>query len=152
MPLTSSSLKDDMFQLFDLGLRRGKAFFSSFFLWLYLCHMEVPREGVELELQLPVCTTPKQCKIWAVTYTAACSNFVSLTHWVNPQSSWIIVRFLTCWATMGTPGKTSLQRSHVLSDKVVNRTKEFTAEASWASEHDGEHIIPELKCRKSKCI
>ena len=40
-------------------------------------------------------------------YTAACSNAGSLTHWVRPEikpaSSWILVGFLTCWATMGTP-------------------------------------------------
>ena len=28
-----------------------------FFLWLHLLHMEVPRLGVELELQLLACTT-----------------------------------------------------------------------------------------------
>ena len=35
------------------------------------------------------------------------SNWRSLTHWVRlgikPESSWILVRFLTCWATTGTP-------------------------------------------------
>ena len=31
--------------------------FYYFFLWPHLCHMEVPRLGVEGELQLPACTT-----------------------------------------------------------------------------------------------
>ena len=31
--------------------------FSSLLFWLHLWHMEVPRLGVEFELQLPVCTT-----------------------------------------------------------------------------------------------
>ena len=41
------------------------------------------------------------------TYTAAYSNTRSLTHWVRPriepESSWILVGFLTCWATTRTP-------------------------------------------------
>ena len=52
---------------------------------------------------------PQQSQIWvaSVTYATACSNAGCLTHWVRPgiesTSSWIIVRFLTCWATMGAP-------------------------------------------------
>ena len=53
--------------------------------------------GVELELQLPASTT----------YTTACGNAGSLTHWVRPgiesASLWILVGFLTCWSTIGTP-------------------------------------------------
>ena len=51
----------------------------------------------------------QQCGIQAVsaTYTAACGKTRSLTHWARPgtelASSWIIVGFLTCWATSGTP-------------------------------------------------
>ena len=51
---------------------------------------------------------PQQCQIPAAsaTYTAVCGNTGSLTHWVRPgiepTSSWIPVRFLTCWATMRT--------------------------------------------------
>ena len=47
--------------------------------------------------------------IWAtsVTYTAAWGNARILTHWVRPGiepvSSWILVMFLTHWATMVTP-------------------------------------------------
>ena len=43
----------------------------------------------------------------SVTYITACGNTDSLTHWVRPgikpASSWILVGFLTCSATMGTP-------------------------------------------------
>ena len=57
-------------------------------------HMEVPRPGVESELQLLV-------------YTTVHSNARSLTHWamprIEPASSWILVRFVNCRATMGTP-------------------------------------------------
>ena len=45
------------------------------------------------------------------TYTAAHGNARSLIHWVRPgikpASWWILVRFLTCWATMGTPNEES---------------------------------------------
>ena len=50
-----------------------------------------------------------QLQIWAasVTYTAADGNARSLIHWarpgVEPPFSWILVRFLNCWATMGMP-------------------------------------------------
>ena len=52
---------------------------------------------------------PQQCQIQATSATnaAVCGNTGSLIHWarpgIKPTSSWILVRFLTCWATMGTP-------------------------------------------------
>ena len=62
-------------------------FFSNIlFLWPHLCHMEVPRLGVESELQLQPTLQPWQHWIQAasVTYATACSNTRSLTHWVRP--------------------------------------------------------------------
>ena len=52
------------------------------FLGLHPWHMEVPRLGVESELQLPVYTTAQQCGIRAAssTYTTAHGNAGSLTH------------------------------------------------------------------------
>ena len=42
-----------------------------------------------------------------VTYTTAHSNTGSSTHWMRPGielvSSWMLVRFANCWATIGTP-------------------------------------------------
>ena len=84
-------------------------FFFFFFLGQHPWHMGVPRLGVQSELQLPVFVIAQQCQIPAasVTYTAAHSNAGSLTHWVRPGmdliSSWILVGFVNCWATMGTP-------------------------------------------------
>ena len=56
------------------------------FLRLYLQHMEVPRLGIELELQLPA-------------YTTAHGNTGSLIHWarleIESTSSWILVGFVT---------------------------------------------------------
>ena len=71
-------------------------------------HMEVPRPGVELELQLPAYTTatPHRIPATSATYTTAHDNTRSLTHWARPgiqlSSSWILVGFITCWATEGT--------------------------------------------------
>ena len=70
------------------------SFFFFFFLQRYLQHMEVPRLGVESELQLPA-------------YTIACGNARSLTHCarpgIEPTSSWTYVGFSMHRATMGTP-------------------------------------------------
>ena len=82
--------------------------FLSFFLGPHLWHMEVPRLGVQLELQLPVYTiataTPDPSCI--------CDLYHSLLqHWIlNPwvglgmesASSWILVRFITHWITTET--------------------------------------------------
>ena len=61
----------------------GLLFFSGPRLW----HMDVPRIGVEWELQLPVYTTatamPDPSHVPA-TYAAACSNIRSLTHRARP--------------------------------------------------------------------
>ena len=76
----------------SLHLHSGHAFSSSFFFFLcfvflgpYLQHMEVPRLGVELELQLPA-------------YTPV-TNVGSLTHWARPgiesATSCFLVRFIS---------------------------------------------------------
>ena len=48
-----------------------------------------------------------QSQVTSTTYTEAFNKAGSLTHWerpgIKPTSSWTLVRFLTCWATMGTP-------------------------------------------------
>ena len=69
--------------------------------------MEVPRLGVKLELQVPGYTTATTTSdLCHQTYTAACGNTGSLTHWARrgdePTSSWIVVRFLIHWATTRT--------------------------------------------------
>ena len=51
---------------------------------------------------------PQQCGIWAAsaTYTTVHGNAGSLTYWarpgIEPTCSWILVGFLTHWATTGT--------------------------------------------------
>ena len=74
-------------------------FFS--FLGLHLWHMEVPRPGVEWELQLPGYTiaTATQDPSSCATYTTAQSNARSLTHWarpgMEPATSWFPVGFVS---------------------------------------------------------
>ena len=59
--------------------------FSFRFLGLHLWHMEVPRLGVELELQPPAYTTATtQDPATSATYTTAHSNAGSLTHQARP--------------------------------------------------------------------
>ena len=85
------------------------SFFFFFFLGQNLWHMEVPRLGVKSELQLLAHAT--------ATAMPDLSNVYNLHHslwqcWIlKPMiearnwtaSSWILVIFLTCWATTGTP-------------------------------------------------
>ena len=82
-------------------------FISS--LGLHLWHMEVPRLEVN---QSRSCRPPSQpqrrgIRAASVTYTTACGNARPSTHWarpgIEPESSWILVGFLTCWATTRTP-------------------------------------------------
>ena len=51
------------------------------FLGMHLHHMEVPRLGVQLELQLPANVTAiTKIQAMSATYTTAPSNARSLTH------------------------------------------------------------------------
>ena len=89
-------------------------YFWHHYLWLYYyyyyCHfravprhMEIPRLGVESELQplaYPTATvTSDLSHVCAVTSTTAHGNTRSLTHWVRPgtepASSWMLVRFVS---------------------------------------------------------
>ena len=72
-----------------------------FFLGPHLWHVEVPRLGVELELQLQLLATPQQHQIPAAsaTYARAQGSAGSLTLWarpgIKPTFSWILVGFVT---------------------------------------------------------
>ena len=69
--------------------------------------MEVPRLGVELELQLPAYTiaraTPDPSHICSLRHSSL--NAGSLTHWaepgIKPEASWITSWVHFCWATAG---------------------------------------------------
>ena len=72
-------------------------FIYSVYLGPYPWHMEVPRLGVQLELQLPAYATAQQFGIWAasVTYATGHGNTRSLAHWarpgIKPTTSWFLV-------------------------------------------------------------
>ena len=75
--------------------------------------MEVPRLGVQLELQLPAYTTATAT--WnlstSVTYTTAHGN---VGYWarpgIKPASLWVLIGFVNHWATKGTPHKISFKK------------------------------------------
>ena len=65
--------------------------------------MEVPKLGSNWSYSCLTLPKPQQCKIWAASaiYTAAWDNVGSLNLWarpgIKPESSWILVGFLTSW-------------------------------------------------------
>ena len=111
--------------------------FKNFYLFIYLfiCflgphpwHVEVPRLGVQSELQLPVYIHHSHSNtIWAssVTYTTAHSNARSLTQWVGPgiepTTSWFLVRFISIAPRQGLLGQIFLTplMSHFLHVKLM---------------------------------
>ena len=79
-----------------------KIFFNLIFcfLGLHLQHMEVPRLGIELELQLLVCTTATEmpdpsCICNLYHSSQPCQILNPLRPGVKPTSSWILVGFVT---------------------------------------------------------
>ena len=84
--------------------------------------MEIPRLGVELELELLAYTTAiatlDPSRVCNLYYTTAHSNAGSLTHWarpgVEPPSSWMLLRFFNHWAMKGTPALVILKsKEHI---------------------------------------
>ena len=94
--------KLSMYMLFSFFL-----FFSFFF--LFMAAQKFPGLGSHWSCRFWPTPQPQQHQIRAtsVTCTTAHSNTSSLILWARPgigsTSSWILVRFLTHWATLGTP-------------------------------------------------
>ena len=86
---------------YQINNRRKKIFVVVVVLGLYPWHMEVPRLGVQLELELlaytTATTTPDPSHVFDLHYTHG--NAGSLTHWarpgIKPMSWWILVGFVT---------------------------------------------------------
>ena len=72
----------------------------------HLQHMEVPRLGVESELQLPAYTTAWDpspvCNVHHSSQQCRILNLL-VRPGIEPTSSWILVGFVSCWAMKGTP-------------------------------------------------
>ena len=87
----------------------GQKNFFSCFLGPHIWHMDVPRQGVKLELQLlaysTATATPCLSHVWG-TYITGHGNARSLTHWARPgiaPASSDTTQLRYCWATIGTP-------------------------------------------------
>ena len=81
--------------------------------------MEVPRLGVESELQLLAYATATAtwnlshiCSLYHSSLQRQILNPLSKAK-IEPAFSWILVRFVNCWATKGTPTYISIFRHHL---------------------------------------
>ena len=94
----------------------GFFFFFPSFLGLQPWHMEVPRLGVKSGLQLPAYTTATATQVrshvWSLHHSSRQRQILNpmteTRNWIGilmdtTQVCWILVTFVTCWATMGTP-------------------------------------------------
>lgn len=72
-----------------------------------------------------------------MTYTTACRNVRSLTHWskpvMEPASSWTPVQFLTCWTTTGTPSVFTLKDNlkRLLSESMFFNLSMYLGNFMW---------------------
>ena len=85
---------------------KGKMDFFFVFLRPHPWHREVPRLGVQLELQLPAYTTATATGDPSHICNLHNGNARCLTHWtrpgMEPTSSWILVGFVNTWTMTGT--------------------------------------------------
>ena len=78
-------------------LRKNHFSFCFCFLGLHLWHMDVPRPG-----------SNRSC-IWDICHSHSQYQIRSLTHWANPYPHGDYGKFLTYWATIGTPRRSLLK-------------------------------------------
>ena len=90
-------------------------FYFYLFIYLFCLFRAAPaaygssQQGLNQSCRCQPTPQPQQYGIRgaSVTYATACSSARSLTHWARPEiepaSSWILVGFVTHWATVGTP-------------------------------------------------
>ena len=82
--------------------------FVLLFSGLYLWYMEVPRLEVKSELQLPAYATASAMRspsqVWNLHHSLHQCRILNprVRPGIKPTSSWILVGFVTCWATTGT--------------------------------------------------
>ena len=97
------------------------SFFFLCFLGPHMQHMEVPRLGVESELQLPSYATAMPDPSHIFNICCSLQQCWIRNPWVRPgiksTFSWIFVRFITCWTTQELPALSLLEGSGLfLSD------------------------------------
>ena len=75
-------------------------------------------------------------------FITANSNSRSLTHWgrpgTEPESSWILLRFINCWATMGTPRMWDFNSSFSIIDRT--HTCAYTHARAHTHTHTHTHL------------
>ena len=83
--------------LSDCILNYTFTFLFLFFVQSHLRHMEAPRLGLwpELKLRPMPQPQPRQIRAASVTYTVACRNTRSLTHWARPGRDWTHILMAT---------------------------------------------------------
>ena len=130
--------------------------FFFFFSGPHLQHMEVPRPGVESELQLPATATVT----WDLYYIHNLRHR-SLQRWIlDPQSEardWTSIlmdinQFLTCWTTTRTPGRSYLKE---LFRKGNFRGRKWTRDYHGLREEMGSYClicIAEFVCPDEKVL
>ena len=78
--------------------------------------------------------------------TTAHGDAGSLTHWarpgINPANSWVLVRFLTRWATMGTPGSCVFIHSVILSSVAAVGC---TVPVAWGNSQARDWVLPQQR-------
>ena len=92
------------------------SFFPFLFLGLHLMDMEIPSLGVKSELQLLAYTTGIAVPDPNHIFNLLCSLQQCRTHWarpgMEPESSWILVGFLTCWDNVNSKTKIYFETIH----------------------------------------
>ena len=106
------------FVLFFLSFFYFFIFYFLFFVLLgpHLWHMEITRLGDESEsepcLHHSHSNARSEPHLWSTPQLVAMLD--PLTHWaspgIKPTPSWILVGFLTCWDTTGTPRGVDFRR------------------------------------------
>ena len=107
--------------------KQMKINFFFFFLWPHLRHMEEPRLGSKSELQLPAYTTatamPNPSRICDLCYSLWQHQILNLLSKARGRTCILMdtFRFLTCWATVGTPSANNCNISyHELNVCIYN--------------------------------
>ena len=118
------------------GLNEFFCFFERPHPW----HMEVPRLDTELELELLAYATSTATRststALSVIYIAAYCD--ARSYWgrpgIQPISSWILVRFLTHWATMGSLNELLFTKDFEYNQAQIESVLKLAHVISWKKE------------------
>ena len=134
------------------------SFFSFFFFFLLFraAHTygiwKLPGKGSNWSCSHRPTPQPQQSRIWGVsaTYITAHGNARSLTHWARPEVKHILielVRFMTCWATIGTP-RTNIHWTHYQDPK--SQTISINCINCWSSQWVRKSFLSAIRRNTSR--